>query len=265
MPEPLTLADQMPRSLGMALLTILGVGPGDPDLITMAGLKALRQARTVAYPVAQPGGEGMAARIAAPWLQLEQRHLPLHFPMTTAPETCRQAWRRAAQRLAQAVAESPPVVLLCEGDVSLYASASYVVLQLQRMAIPQLKMRLIPGVTAMAAAAAATHWPLALQTQQLLIAPAPETPTALDVLLAKAEVLAVHKVGQRWAWLREALEQRGLLRQALVAERVGWPDQRLIPAAELPPGACSYFSLVLVRQAWPPVLPWDRGDAGATG
>ena len=247
----------------LALLTILGVGPGDPELITVAGLKALRQARTVAYPVAQPGGEGLAAGIAAPWLHPEQRRLPLHLPMTTRAEPCRQAWRRAARQLVQAVAESPPVVLLCEGDVSLYASASYVVLQLQRMAIPPLKMRLIPGVTAMAAAAAATHWPLALQRQQLLVAPAPETPTALDDLLAKAEVLALHKVGQRWSWLRQALEQRDLLPQALVAERVGWPDQRLTPAAELPSGACSYFSLVLVRQAWPPVLPWDGGDAGA--
>ncbi|MCY4174381.1 MAG: precorrin-2 C(20)-methyltransferase [Cyanobacteria bacterium MAG CAR3_bin_5] len=247
----------------MAPLTILGVGPGDPDLITVAGLKALRQARTVAYPVAEPGGEGMAARIAAPWLQPEQRRLPLHFPMTTAAAPCRQAWRCAAGQLLQAVAEHPPVAMLCEGDVSLYASASYVALQLQTMATPLLKVSMIPGVTAMAAAAAAAHWPLALQSQQLLVAPAPETPTALDALLAKAEVLAVHKVGRRWPWLREALQQRGLLPHALVAERVGWPDQRLIPAAELPPGACSYFSLVLVRQAWPPVLPWDPGDAVA--
>ena len=250
----------------MARLTILGVGPGDPDLITVAGLKALRQARTVAYPVAQPGAEGMAAHIAAPWLHLEQRHLPLHFPMTTNPEPCQQAWRRAARQLAQAVAERPPVVLLCEGDVSLYASASYVVLQLQRMAVPRLTLRLIPGVTAMAAAAAATHWPLALQTQQLLIAPAPETPIALDALLAKAEALAFHKVGQRWTWLRDALAQRSLLSRTMVAERVGWPDQRLVPGAELPPGACSYFSLVLVRQAWPSLLPRalpDPQDADA--
>ena len=246
----------------MALLTILGMGPGDPDLITVAGLKALRQARTVAYPVAEPGAEGMAARIAAPWLHREQRRLPLHFPMTTNPEPCQQAWRQAAQQLAQAMVERPPVALLCEGDVSLYASASYVVLQLQRMAVPQLTLRLIPGVTAMAAAAAATHWPLALQAQQLLIAPAPETPTVLDSLLAKAEVLAFHKVGRRWAWLRQALEQRGLLPRTLVAERVGWPDQHLVPATNRPPGSCSYFSLVLVRQAWPPLLPRDLRDAG---
>ncbi|MCY4359327.1 precorrin-2 C(20)-methyltransferase [Candidatus Synechococcus spongiarum] len=246
----------------MALLTILGVGPGDPDLITVAGLKALRHARTVAYPVARPGEEGMAARIAAPWLHPEQRRLPLHFPMTATPEPCQQAWRCAARQLVQAVADNPPVVLLCEGDVSLYASASYVVLQLQRMAISQLRICLIPGVTAMAAAAAATHWPLVFQTQQLLVAPAPETSTALDALLVKAEVLAFHKVGQRWVGLRQALEQRDLLHQAVVAERVGWPDQRLIPAADLPPGECSYFSLVLVRQAWPPVLPRDLRDVG---
>ena len=265
MPQFPNIADQPHCSASPAPLTILGVGPGDPDLITVAGLKALRQARTVAYPVAQPGGEGMAARIAAPWLHPGQRRLPLHFPMTTAAEPCRQAWRMAARQLLEAVADSPPVALLCEGDVSLYATASYVVLQLQSMATPQLGVRLIPGVTAMAAAAAATRWPLALRNQQLLVTPAPENDPALDALLAKADALAFHKVGRRWPWLREALAQRGLLRQAMVAERVGWPEQRLTPAAALPPEACSYFSLVLVRRNWPPVLPQDLRDAGAAG
>ncbi len=254
----------MPRDLSMVPLTILGVGPGDPELITVAGLRALRGAQTVAYPVAQPGKGGMALHIVSPWLQHGQEHLPLHLPMTTAAATLQLAWQQCAQQLLEAMAQKPPVVLLCEGDVSLYASASYVMLQLQRMALPQLSVRLIPGVTALSAAAAAAHWPLALQGQQLLIAPAPENPAALDGLLAKAEVLALHKLGHHWAGLRHALEHRGLLPQTMVVERVGWPDERLIPATDLPPEDCSYFSLVLIRQQWPPVLP-SHGGPGHGG
>ena len=238
----------------MAELTLIGVGPGDPELLTIAGLRALQRARTVAYPVAQPNGEGIAAQIVAPWIHPRQQRLPLHFPMTQAAEPCRQAWQAASQLLLQAVAAAAPVVMLCEGDVSLYASASYVLLQLQQH--PGLNLRLIPGVTSLAAAAAAARWPLALQGQQLLVAPSPRHPAELDGLLAKAEILGLLKLGQHWTWLRTALAERNLLAHSLVAERVGWPDQRLLPAAQLPPQACPYFSLLLIRRAWPPVLPF---------
>ena len=237
----------------MAELTFVGVGPGDPELLTIAGLAALRRARTVAYPVAQPGGEGVAARIAAPWLQPRQQRLPLHFPMTTAAEPLQQAWHAAARQLLSAAATAAPVVMLCEGDVSLYASTSYVLLLLQQQ--PELRLRLIPGVTSLAAAAAAARWPLALQGQQLLIAPAPRCPGELDALLAKADNLALLKLGRHWSWLHGALADRNLLARAFVAERVGWPDERLVPAAQLPPQACVYFSLLLIRCAWAPVLP----------
>ena len=242
----------------MAEITFVGVGPGDPELLTIAGLAALRQARTVAYPVAQPGGEGIAARIAAPWLRPWQQRLPLHFPMTTAAEPRQQAWHAATRLLLRAAAAAPPVVMLCEGDVSLYASTSYVLLLLQKQ--PEFNLRLIPGVTSLAAAAAAARWPLALQGQQLLIAPAPHHPGELDALLAKADNLGLLKLGQHWRWLHGALAERNLLDHAYVAERVGWPDQRLVPAAQLPPQACAYFSLLLIRRSWAPVLP-----AGCTG
>ena len=65
-------------------LTLVGVGPGDPELLTVAGLRALEAATVLAYPVALPGAEGMAARIAEPWIQPQQRRLPLVFPMVAA-------------------------------------------------------------------------------------------------------------------------------------------------------------------------------------
>ncbi len=239
-------------------ITLVGVGPGDPDLLTLAAVRAIRAAHLVAYPVAREGGEGMAATIAAPWIRSGQRRLPLLFPMVEAAEPRRQAWREAADRLAAAVADGAAVVLLCEGDVSLFATASYVLLALRRHH-PGCPVRVIPGITAVSAAAAAAAWPLALQQEGLLIRPTPDTPGELELLLDQAAgapwVLALLKLGRRWSWVRPLLEERGLLEEALFARRLGWPDQQVGSAAGVPAGESPYFSLLLVRQGWPAVLP----------
>ena len=242
----------------VAGLTLVGVGPGDPQLLTVAAVLAIRAAAVVAYPVARLAAEGMAAQIAAPWIAPEQRRLPLLFPMVSEAEPRRQAWHAAAAALAAEVAAGQAVVLLCEGDASLYASASYALLALAERH-PSCPVAVIPGITAVAAAAAAGRWPLALQQDALLIRPTPDDPAQLEALLAEAAaaatVLALLKLGHRWAWVRPLLAQRNLLAGALFAQRVGWPDQLLAPAAEVPADEQPYFSLLLIRQSWPEVLP----------
>ena len=68
-------------------------------------------------------------------------------------------------------------------------------------------------------------------------------------------MLALLKLGRRWLWVRQVLERRQLLESSLFAERVGWPDQTLRPAQDVPGAVRPYFSLLLIRQSWPEVLP----------
>ena len=200
----------------------------------------------------------MAAAIAKPWIRSDQRLLPLVFPMVENAEPRRSAWHEAADALAGEVARGQSVVLLCEGDASLFATASYVVLALQQNH-PCCSLRVIPGITALSAAAAAGSWPLALQQDQLLVMPCPDDSDALKSALktaaAQGRVLALLKLGRRWGWVQPLLEELGLLENTLFAERVGWPDQNVCRADQCPAGQRPYFSLLLIRQAWPKVLP----------
>lgn len=247
-----------PSAPAPAGLTLVGVGPGDPELLTVAAVRAIGAAAVVAYPVARLEAAGMAAAIAAPWIAPDQRRLPLLFPMVAEAEPRRAAWHAAADALAAEVAAGRAVVLLCEGDASLYASASYALLALAERH-PACPIAVIPGITAVAAAAAAGRWPLALQQEALWIRPTPDTAATLEALLAEARaagaVLALLKLGQRWRWVRPLLAAQGLLEQSLFAQRVGWPDQLLASAAAVPGEEQPYFSLLLIRQGWPEVLP----------
>lgn len=239
-------------------LTLVGVGPGDPSLMTLSAVKEIGYATTVAYPVSKPGERGLAASIASHWITEEKHRLPLVFPMVSDEDSLRNAWRKATDQIALAVATGERVVLLCQGDVSLFASSSYVLLDLQAR-YPQCPVNLVPGVTAISAAAAIGAWPLSLQKDQLLVLPTPDEPRKLEEILENAEksgqVLALLKLGHRWAWVRELLEEKDLLHGSLFAQRVGFPDQKVMRANEVKEGQVPYFSLLLIRQSWPNIVP----------
>lgn len=250
--------DLVPHSL-----QLIGVGPGDPELLTIAAVRAIEVADVVAYPVARANANGMAWSIASRWIRSDQRRLPLLFPMIAEAEPRLQAWRHAADALASLARLGQAVVLLCEGDASLFATSSYVQLAL-RHRHPDVPFKVIPGISSVCAAAAACaevaiDWPLALQQDGLLIRPCPDHETDLAHLLDLANessmVLALIKLGQRWPWVRSCLERRQLLDCSLFAQRVGWPDQVLARAIDIPAETKPYFSMLLVRQTWPEVLP----------
>ena len=239
-------------------LTLVGVGPGDPNLLTIAAIDAIENAHIIAYPVALEGGESLAYQIASKWIKKTQEKLPLIFPMVEEISQREKAWSKAISELEKTIKKERKVVFISQGDVSLYSTASYVLLGVKAR-YPQITLRVIPGITSFSAAAALGQWPLSFQKDQMLVIPTPQEPESLVHLLEESEsigrVLVLLKLGNRWPWVREILDQKGLLQSSLFAENVGWPDQKVVKASDVSSTQRSYFSLVLIRQVLPNIFP----------
>ena len=242
----------------MKFLTITGVGPGDPSLLTLAAVNAIQEATVVSYPVSIKGGESLAEKIASKWITKDKKKVPLHFPMVDDQNTLKSAWRVAGNKLMRMVEKGERVVFLAQGDISLFSTGSYLLKELEKYH-PDCLVKLIPGVTSFSAAASKSKLPLAFQEEQLLVVPVPDSYNELKVILSNAalmkRVVVLLKLGKKWVWVKPLLEELGLIESSIFAERVGFSDQQILKASDLSSGARAYFSLLLIRQSWPLKMP----------
>ena len=231
-------------------LTLVGVGPGDPSLLTFAAVSAIQGASLVAYPVAKMGSEGMAQKIASEFLK-GKKCMPILFPMITEIDALKDAWEEGSSKLVEAVRSGENVVLLCQGDPSLYATSSYILLQIS-MNYPMCPLKVIPGISSFNAAAAIAKVPLSLQNEELSVSCVPDDHEALEIMLddfmSSRKVLVLLKLGKRWKWVRSILEEKKLLGNTLFVQRVGFPDQLIVQATDMPGHNVPYFSLLIIRK-----------------
>lgn len=220
----------------------LGVGPGDPELLTLKALRLLRAAAVVVYPAPESGGS-FARTIVAPWLDGRQREVALRFPMRPGPVPV-SVYDAAAATVAKELDRGFDVALLCQGDPLLYGSFIGIC---ERLAA-RYEIAIVPGVSAVAAGAAAAGVPLVAGNDSLTVIPATLDEKALAARLAAADAAVILKLGRHFAKLRRVLEGLGLLDRALYVERASLPNQRVLPLAAVDPASVPYFSLALVRR-----------------
>ncbi len=242
----------------MKFLTIAGVGPGDPSLLTLAAVNAIKESTVVSYPFAKEEGDSLAKKIASRWITKDKRTLPLYFPMVDDENTLKKAWRNAGNELMKMVEKGEKVVFIAQGDISLFSTGSYVNMEIGKNH-PGCIVKLIPGVTSYSAAAAKSKLPLAFQEEQLLVLSVPESFLVLKNILSEAvskrRVVVLLKLGSKWKWVRQLLQELELLESAVFAERVGFANEQIVKAKTFPSGSSPYFSLLLIRQRWPSVAP----------
>ena len=232
------------RSVGT--LYGVGVGPGDPELITIKALKCLQSATTIAFPAGINGRPGVAEQIIQPWLSAEQVKLPLAFPYVLDAQTLETAWQQAAQTVWPYL-QSGDVVFACEGDVSFYGTFAYLA-QAVQCQYPEVDVEAIAGVSSPMAAAATLGIPLTCQAERLAILPALYSHQELEATLKWAEVIVLMKVSRVYPQVWQVLAKHNLLDQSYVVENATRANQkRYVGLQDHPNLSLSYFSLLIVH------------------
>jgi precorrin-2/cobalt-factor-2 C20-methyltransferase len=236
--------------LGEAVSGILygvGLGPGDPELITRKAARLIETARVIAYPTLA-GAESFARAIAADLIPERADEIVIDVPMTVERGPAQLAYDAAAARISEALGLGRDVVCLCEGDPLFYGSFMYLNARLR----DQFQVEIVPGVTSLTACAARARLPLAARNERLTVLPGPLPEDELRARIAGAESVAVMKVGRHLSKIRTVIAELGLLDQAIYVERASLPSEHICTLAEAPDEA-PYFSMILLTKG---ANPW---------
>ncbi len=226
----------------------VGVGPGDPDLITRKAARLIEHAGVVAYPTLA-GAESFARRIAADLIAPNTREIVMDVPMTTEREPAQAAYDKGAAEIANALELGDDVVCLCEGDPFFYGSFMY----LHARLADRFNVEIVPGVTSLTACAARAGMPLAARNERVTVLPGPLPEEELKARIAGAESVAVMKVGRHLGKIRGVINALGLSDCAVYVERATLPEERVLPLAAAPETA-PYFSMILLTKGADPWL-----------
>ncbi len=231
----------------MARIICAGLGPGDPDLISVRSDRTIRSARQVAY-FRKAGRQGQARRIVEGMLAPGVAEHAMEYPVTTeipfdSPDyiaALAHFYDDWANRLADLPGE---VVVLCEGDPFFYGSFMHLYTRLQGRA----EIEVIPGITGMTGCWNATGVPITWGDDVLTVLMGTLPEEDLVSHMTGADALVVMKTGRNLPKVRRALERAGRLGDAWLVERGTMPGQRVLRLAEVDGTDCPYFAIVLVH------------------
>ena len=225
----------------------LGVGPGDPELITLKALRILERASVLAYPAPEEG-ESLVRGIVAGHLDGHHEEICIRMPMVAARFPAREVYDRAAVELGRHLDAGRDVAMLCEGDPFFYGSFMYM---FGRMAARH-TVEVVPGVSSLMACAATLGAPLAARNDMLSVLPATLPDEALEQRIRDADAVAVIKVGRHLPRVRAVIEAIGLTANARYVEHATMASEKILPLGDVPEDAAPYFSMILLHA---------RGDA----
>ena len=220
----------------------IGVGPGDPELVTLKGARLISEAQLIAYPIDKEGA-ALARKIAAPHSPPGAEELPVPIFKRGASGAELAAYDAAIAAISARLDAGDDVVFLCAGDPFFYGSFIYVFARLAE----RHGVEVIPGITSLTAAAARLKRPLAARDDVVKVLPGTLADERLRAALKGAQAIAIIKVGRHFDRLREVLREAGLADRAAVVESATLAEERIYPLSDVPDGAKPYFSMILIR------------------
>jgi precorrin-2/cobalt-factor-2 C20-methyltransferase len=227
----------------------VGLGPGDPELVTMKAVRLIAQSRIVAY-FAKSGRPSNARGIAERYLAPQCRELLLSYPMTTELPFGHQDYIRAlsqfyeasAQEIAGLLSRGDNVALLCEGDPLLYGSFMHIFVRLRE----RFRVEICAGVAGMSGCFAAAQAPMTWGDDVLTVLPATLPEDVLAHRLAGTDAAVIMKLGGNFPKLRRALSRSGLIERAIYVERGTMLAEKVMPFCEKLDDDAPYFAMALV-------------------
>lgn len=219
----------------------VGVGPGDPELLTLKGARLISQAKRIAYPI-DKAGRALARGIAAPYIPQGAEELPVPIFERGAERAALDAYEAAILSISARLDRGDDVVFLCAGDPFFYGSFIYVFARLAG----RHRIEVVPGVTSLTAAAARLKRPLAGRDDVIRVLPATLDDDRLRAELAAVKSAMIIKVGRHFPRIRALLEELELAGGAAVIESATMAEERIYPLTEVPDGARPYFSAILI-------------------
>ena len=218
----------------------LGIGPGDPELLTLKAYRILQSVPVIAYPTME-NGKVLARAIVADFLRPEQIEVPMPLPFSPV-RSSQPAYDVAADKLTEHLSVGRDVAVLCEGDPFLYGSFMYLFNRLSS----KFQTEVVPGISSTMASASALGVPLTYRNDVLSIMPATLEADILRDRLAVADAAVIIKLGRHFSKVRDVLSELGLLSRSLYIERATMPNQRIVPITDIDAADVPYWALIMV-------------------
>jgi precorrin-2/cobalt-factor-2 C20-methyltransferase len=227
----------------------IGLGPGDPELLTVKAVRLIAATPVVAY-FAKKGRRGNARGIVDQWLAADVEELPLEYPVTTEIHfndpayTCELArfYAMSSARIASILTSGRDVALVCEGDPMFYGSFMHLYIRL----VDRYRVSITPGVTGMSGCWSAAGAPITWGDDILTVLPGTLGEDDLVARLSTTDAAVIMKLGTNFAKVRRAIEAAGLSPRAIYVERGTMAGEKVMPLGQKPDDAAPYFSLILI-------------------
>lgn len=225
----------------------IGIGPGDPKLLTLRAAEVLNQVDTVFTPKGNEDGESFARSIIERVISGQKDFVELTFPMTKDKKILNRYWWLAARRIAKEVKKGKQVAFVTIGDPFIYSTYIHLLKRLKQ-AFPDIDVETIPGISAFNAAASRAGTPLAEGDEKLAILPVTSDLCGLKEAFKEFDTVVLMKVGSKLDKVVHLLKEQKLIKKAVLASHAGLKNEKIIHnLASLKDKKAGYLSIIIVR------------------
>ena len=205
----------------------IGIGPGDPKLLTLKAKEIIDQADIIFCPKGDEDGTSWARSIVETTTSAPKEFVDLQFPMTRNKKVLKAYWKKAARRIAEEVAKGKQGAFITLGDPFIYSTYIYL-LKMLRQDFPDIEVETIPGINAFNAAAARAQIPLAQGDERMAILPVRKDLRGLREAFEAFDTVVLMKVGSKLDKVMALLEELDLLKHSVLVSRIGYPGEKVI-------------------------------------